>query len=156
MVTFSIATWLAAFSVVLSGFDDSPFKGVSPPPVNVEFKTNEQLCAMQFADKCTPDSSWDFAAIYTLNTIHLNVDCDYNNDVYCQSVLLHELVHHYQAYSDVDYILKCDVDPVAPKEFEAYKIQIKWLEDQEVDPWKFLDGLSVMGASSCPVGGNSR
>lgn len=156
MEMLSIKALVAAFGIMLSSTHDAPFKGVQPPPIQVEFRTDQQLCEMQFADRCSDDDTWEFAALYINNVMYLNEDCDYVLDQYCQSVILHELVHHYQDYSDVDYWRKCDVDPIAPMEAEAYEIQIKWLEEQGLDPWVFLDGLSVLSAGVCPHVGNVR
>jgi len=145
---FSVSILIAAFSMWL-GLNHPEFKGVTPPPVEVKFHSYTELCYLYFGENCNPGIGPVAEALYLNDTIYLPDVCNYNKDIYCQSLILHELVHHFQIYSEIDYAAKCPTNSKAPRELEAYMIQKKWLEEQGVNPWLYIDGMAVSSAGSC-------
>jgi len=98
----------------------------------IKHVTNKQLWHMYAPGKPYKPDQQQIGGLYKSGFIWLPTDWTANNvgDV---STLLHELVHHQQAYSDRTYACR------GKEEKEAYDAQISWLEAQGVS-----DPLGVM------------
>lgn len=105
----------------------------------VEIRTPEQLWYMFNPGQEFPEdpANGRVHGLYQADTIYLSTDCPLT-DVFCQSVVLHELVHHYQDYGEGELVC------YGQREREAYLLQQKWLEQRGVDIWDHLDPLYTM------------
>jgi hypothetical protein len=83
--------------------------------------------------------------VYISDTIYLLNDFDVN-DIWDQSILLHELVHHYQEYNKIEDLYECP----ERREYHAIMIQKEWVDQQGKNIWEYLNPLWVLGEMSCP------
>lgn len=122
----------------------------APQKITYELVSNEELVSIalgpEYLDKGF--NAWGYYVVGQ-DKILLREDCDYQNDIYCQSIILHELVHHLVTYSDIEFICP------QHEEIMAYELQIDWLEERKVDPWTrpdMINALWIAGSYSCPEG----
>jgi hypothetical protein len=122
---------LAAFSAWLTNKTEYP----TPSAPEIVRKSDKALWWMMQPGVPFPENPADgrVHGLYIDGTIYLAETC--GDSAWCDSVLLHELVHHYQSESGVD--LPC----LGEQEREAYQIQEKWLAERGVDIWDHLDPL---------------
>lgn len=121
----------------------------SPPkPPRVVFEDEESLAKRFYGGVPTDDEPLQVKALYdhASGTVLL-CDCWDVDDVFDQSVLLHELVHHVQRHNRT--VSQCR----AALEAEPYKLQAKWLAEQGVPrPYEAMgtDRFTIDVLSTCP------
>lgn len=117
-----------------------------PPPPPVVLQSEEQL-----TERATGGTDVkDFLALYNRDTGIVYLRNDWNPaDLRARATLLHELVHHVQAFNGVP--MRC----IAEGERQAYDLTLKWLREQgAVDPYAVLniDEFTIITRSMCPEG----
>lgn len=121
---------LAAMAAWLSGKTEHPTPNHAPDIVT---KSPQEMWWMMYPGQPLPENPDDGRVwgLYTTGTIYLSDTL--KDGVWRDSIILHELVHHYQAGSPPVCIGRM--------EREAYEIQQQWLEERGVDIWDHLDPL---------------
>ena len=116
-----------------------------PPPPPVELLSKEQFSERAYGRSWRPgDDVWglydgDSGTVYLLEGWNAA-------ELRSRSVLLHELVHHVQAFHRISY--ECS----ATREREAYDLTVKWLRGQGVaDPYAVMDTdeYTLIAMSAC-------
>jgi hypothetical protein len=82
---------------------------------------------------------WDSATIYLRDEWNAT-------DLESQAILLHELVHHMQAFNGVPHDCRAELEP------QAFRLTARWLEEQGVeDGYAFLntDEFTVVAMAQC-------
>ena len=118
---------------------------IAPPAPAIEMRTQTQLSDLAYGDK--ENVGDDVQALYhrEKGVVYLRSDWRENNP-HCVAALLHELVHHVQAFNGVRF--RC----AAAAERQAYDLSIKWLRDQKLaDPYAVLgiDKFTIAALSVC-------
>lgn len=72
--------------------------------------------------------------LYSADVVYISEDCPLS-DAFCVSILVHEMVHHYQDHSDREYAC------LGEREEEAYRIQQLWLKHRGIDIWEHIDPM---------------
>lgn len=119
-----------------------------PPPPAILVLSKEELS--QVALGRSWKASDDIPALYDLEgkTIYLRNDWRIT-DLRSRATLVHELVHHTQAFNKVPARCPADREPL------AYSLALKWLREQgAADPHAVLgiDEFSIWIRSLCPEG----
>lgn len=121
---------LAALTAWMSGKTDHATPDYAPDIVT---KSPREMWWMMYPGQPFPENpdNGRVHGLYINGTIYLSDAIPYG--VWRDSVILHELVHHYQA----------DSPPVClgQMEREAYEVQEQWLKERGVDIWDYLDPL---------------
>lgn len=114
---------------------------------DIVYKTDKELFYMIYPGNIYegPEKSVNVMGVYISDTIYLLNDFDVN-DIWDQSVLLHELVHHFQVYNNIEDLYECP----ERREYHAIMIQKEWLDQQDKNIWEYLNPLWVLGTMSCP------
>lgn len=116
-----------------------------PPPPPVELIPKEEMSRLaygrnwQAGDEVQALYHWGRAAVY------LHEEWSEDN-LHCLAALLHELVHHVQAFNRVPY--ECP----AARERQAYSLSVSWLREQgATDPYLVLniDRFTIAALSFC-------
>ena len=139
----TIKTLLASFMIWINAHT-----GLTIPHLpDIMFKNDEQLFHMVYPGVKYegPEKSVNVMGVYISDTIYLLNDFDVN-DIWDQSILLHELIHHYQEYNDIEDLHECP----QRREYHAIMIQKEWLDQQDKNIWEYLSPLWVLGTMSCP------
>lgn len=126
---------LGAFIAWMTANSDLPRPDVRPI---IEVKTPEELWHMYLPGREFPEDPDDgrVHGLYIAGTIYISSNCPLS-DLFCQSVILHELVHAYQEQMD-------EVECLGRLEAEAYRLQKQWLEERGISIWDHLDPLYTM------------
>jgi hypothetical protein len=116
-----------------------------PPPPSVDLLPKEQISERAYGRNWRPGD--DVRGLYDgdSGTVYL-LDGWNAADLRSRSVLLHELVHHVQAFHRISY--ECS----ARREHEAYDLTVKWLRQQGVtNPYAVMDTdeYTIIATSAC-------
>jgi hypothetical protein len=116
-----------------------------PPPPKVVVVSQEVIDARVYGEN--PHGGTCVCGLYDpeTETIWLPEDCR-ADDIFNQSTLLHELVHHVQTVTEMDY--PC----LAAREPLAYGLQAQWLQESGVeDPYAMMgvDKFTILIRSIC-------
>ena len=118
---------------------------VVPPAPAIELLTQTQLSDLAYGDKGKAGDGVQALYHRDKGVVYLRSDWRENNP-HCVAALLHELVHHVQAFNGVRF------DCAAAAERQAYDLSIKWLRDQKLaDPHAVLgiDKFTIAALSLC-------
>src|SRR5262245_1687534 len=128
-------SWIAARSNLVAADPPRIFFAPQQRIGEIYYRTSEPGNALQ------PRAVYDFrtATVFLHNRWR-------SSELYDQSVLLHELVHHLQARNKIK--VPCQV----AFERQAYELQVSWLREQGVkSPYAFMgtNELTIYVASEC-------
>lgn len=128
--------WVQAHSPSLTPHYDDPVSVVVLEPEQLWYLSGTSV---RYEDR-DEEVLW---GLHINGTVYLTSDCDYKLDTFCQSIIVHEIVHFLQEQSDNTYAC------VGKQEKEAYLIQRDWMEAQGKSLWDYIDPLYTISLFRC-------
>jgi hypothetical protein len=120
---------------------------LTPPPPQVELVSAEEISRIAYGEHQSPEIHLHLQALYDNDKATIYLRNDWNPaELYSRATLLHELVHHVQAFHKIP--LPCR----RAREPDAYRLTLRWLEQQGVaNPYAVLniDEFTIALLSRC-------
>jgi hypothetical protein len=123
---------------------------VPPPaaPPEIRFASRREMARMRFGPEFREDQAENVIALYnTEQRVMWLPDGWTGDDPAEMSILVHEMVHHIQQVSAVDF--PC----LAAREKDAYAVQARWLDEHGLDLFETfeLNDLALHFLTTCPM-----